>query len=221
MTPKEATKAAMKEVTAPVIATTLVMVAIFIPVAVMGGITGRLYQQFAITVAVSVVFSSINALTLSPALCGLLLRKQQPCAVRWGPFFRLFNSVPSTRPPSLHRLYPHRHPQNRHRPCVYDWLTGGLVFLGKLVPGGFMPSEDMGYLMVNIQLPDAASMQRTDEITEKVEKIIENHEEVEYITAVAGFSLLSNSMSSNAGFIFVALKDWNMRERPPTSWWRQ
>jgi len=80
------------------------------------------------------------------------------------------------------------------------------------VPGGFMPSEDMGYLMVNIQLPDAASMQRTDVITGKVEKIIETHEEVEYITAVAGFSLLSNSMSSNSGFIFVSLKDWGLRK---------
>jgi HAE1 family hydrophobic/amphiphilic exporter-1 len=93
MNPKDATRAAMKEVTAPVIATTLVMVAIFIPVAVMGGITGRLYQQFAITVAVSVVFSSLNALTLSPALCGLLLRKQTPMRGPLGAFFRLFNKV--------------------------------------------------------------------------------------------------------------------------------
>jgi HAE1 family hydrophobic/amphiphilic exporter-1 len=213
MTPKEATKAAMKEVTAPVIATTLVMVAIFIPVAVMGGITGLLYQQFAITVAVSVVFSSINALTLSPALCGILLRKQQPMRGPLGAFFRLFNSVfdkTTSAYTGFTRIVTRRIAIGLAFMII---LTGGLVFLGKLVPGGFMPSEDMGYLMVNIQLPDAASMQRTDEITEKVEKIIENHEEVEYITAVAGFSLLSNSMSSNAGFIFVALKDWGMREK--------
>jgi HAE1 family hydrophobic/amphiphilic exporter-1 len=213
MTPKEATKAAMKEVTAPVIATTLVMVAIFIPVAVMGGITGLLYQQFAITVAVSVVFSSINALTLSPALCGILLRKQQPMRGPLGAFFRLFNSVfdkTTSAYTGFTRIVTRRIAIGLAFMII---LTGGLVFLGKLVPGGFMPSEDMGYLMVNIQLPDAASMQRTDEITEKVEKIIENHEEVEYITAVAGFSLLSNSMSSNAGFIFVALKDWGMREQ--------
>jgi HAE1 family hydrophobic/amphiphilic exporter-1 len=213
MTPKEATKAAMKEVTAPVIATTLVMVAIFIPVAVMGGITGLLYQQFAITVAVSVVFSSINALTLSPALCGILLRKQQPMRGPLGAFFRLFNSVfdkTTSAYTGFTRIVTRRIAIGLAFMII---LTGGLVFLGKLVPGGFMPSEDMGYLMVNIQLPDAASMQRTDEVTKKVEKIIENHEEVEYITAVAGFSLLSNSMSSNAGFIFVALKDWGMREQ--------
>jgi HAE1 family hydrophobic/amphiphilic exporter-1 len=98
MNSKEATIHAMKEVTAPVIATTLVLVAVFIPVASMGGITGRLYQQFAITVAVSVVFSSLNALTLSPALCGILLRKQQPMRGPLGAFFRLFNRC-STRPP--------------------------------------------------------------------------------------------------------------------------
>ena len=213
MTPKAATKAAMKEVTAPVIATTLVMVAIFIPVAVMGGITGLLYQQFAITVAVSVVFSSINALTLSPALCGLLLRKQQPMRGPLGAFFRLFNRVfdkTTVAYTGFTRIVTRRIAVGL---VFMIALTGGLVFLGKLVPGGFMPSEDMGYLMVNIQLPDAASMQRTDVITKKVEKIIERHEEVEYITAVAGFSLLSNSMSSNAGFIFVALKDWSLRDK--------
>jgi HAE1 family hydrophobic/amphiphilic exporter-1 len=163
MTPKEATKAAMKEVTAPVIATTLVMVAIFIPVAVMGGITGLLYQQFAITVAVSVVFSSINALTLSPALCGILLRKQQPMRGPLGAFFRLFNSVfdkTTSAYTGFTRIVTRRIAIGLVFMII---LTGGLVFLGKLVPGGFMPSEDMGYLMVNIQLPDAASMQRTDE----------------------------------------------------------
>ncbi|MEN8760574.1 MAG: efflux RND transporter permease subunit [Desulfobacterales bacterium] len=213
MTPKKATKEAMKEVTAPVIATTLVMVAIFIPVAVMGGITGRLYQQFAITVAVSVCFSSLNALTLSPALCGLLLRKQQPMRGPLGAFFRLFNAAfdkSTVAYTGLTRIVARRIAMGL---VFMALLTGGLVFLGKLVPGGFMPSEDMGYLMVNIQLPDAASMQRTDVITKKAEKIIEVHQEVEYITAVAGFSLLSNSMSSNAGFIFVALKDWSLREK--------
>ena len=213
MTPKDATRAAMKEVTAPVIATTLVMVAIFIPVAVMGGITGRLYQQFAITVAVSVVFSSVNALTLSPALCGLLLRKQQPMRGPLGAFFRLFNSLFDKTTISytgFTRIVTRKIAMGLVFILV---LVGGLGVLGKLVPGGFMPSEDMGYLMVNIQLPDAASLQRTDAVTKKVETIIGKHPEVEYITGVTGFSLLSNSMSPNAGFIFVALKHWNQREK--------
>ena len=89
----------------------------------------------------------------------------------------------------------------------------GLVALGRILPGGFMPSEDMGYLMVNIQLPDAASLQRSDVVTRKIEKIIEKHDEVEFITAATGFSLISGSMSSNAGFIFVSLKDWGAREK--------
>jgi len=213
MTPKEATKAAMKEVTAPIIATTLVMVAIFIPVAVMGGITGRLYQQFAITVAVSVVFSSINALSLSPALCALLLRKPKPMRGPLGAFFRLFNKVfdnITEKYTGLTRIVTRRIAMGIIFMLV---LTGGMVYLGKLIPGGFMPSEDMGYLLVNVQLPDAASLQRSDAVLKKVEAIIENHSEVEFVTAATGFSLISGSMSSNAGFVFVSLKDWGEREK--------
>jgi HAE1 family hydrophobic/amphiphilic exporter-1 len=213
MTPKEATRAAMKEVTAPVIATTLVMVAIFIPVAVMGGITGRLYQQFAITVAVSVVFSSINALTLSPALCGLLLRKQKPMRGPLGAFFRLFNRV-FDKTTEAYTGFTRIVTREIALGLVFMLvLTGGLVFLGKVLPGGFMPSEDMGYMMVNIQLPDAASLQRSDVVVKKVEDILGRHEEVEFVTAATGFSLISGSMSSNAGFVFVSLKDWSERKK--------
>ncbi len=213
MSPKEATKAAMREVTAPVIATTLVMVAIFIPVAVMGGITGQLYQQFAITVAVSVVFSSINALTLSPALCALLLRKQKPIGGPLGAFFRMFNTVfdKTTKGyTDLTKIVARRIAMGLTFMLI---LTGGLIFLSKVLPGGFMPSEDMGYLMVNVQLPDAASLQRSDVVVKKVEEIIGKHEEVEFVTAATGFSLISGSMSSNAGFVFVSLKDWSERKK--------
>ena len=213
MSPRDATRAAMKEVTAPVIATTLVMVAIFIPVAAMGGITGRLYQQFAITVAVSVVFSSVNALTLSPALCGLLLRKQRPMGGPLGAFFRLFNAVfdRTTQTYTGAARIITRHIATGL--VLILVLVAGLSGLSKLLPGGFMPSEDMGYLMVNLQLPDAASLQRSDAVTRKVEAIIKKHEEVEYVTTATGFSLISGSMSPNAAFIFVALKHWNDRQR--------
>ena len=214
LSPKEATRAAMKEVTAPVIATTLVMVAVFIPVAVMGGITGRLYQQFAITVAVSVVFSSINALSLSPALCGILLRRREkPMGGPLGLFFKLFNKVfdKTTRGyTGLAKIVTRRIAMGLIFMLV---LTGGLLVLGKAVPGGFMPSEDMGYLMINVQLPDAASLQRSDAVVNKVEQIVRSHPEIEHVTAATGFSLLSGSMSSNAGFVFVALKDWDLREK--------
>ncbi|MCP4333208.1 MAG: efflux RND transporter permease subunit [Gammaproteobacteria bacterium] len=213
MTPKEATRAAMQEVTAPIIATTLVLVAVFIPVAVMEGITGSLYQQFAITVAVSVVFSSINALSLSPALCALLLRKRKPTGGPLGLFFKGFNKVfdkATAGYTSMTRVVARK---------IFIGLvfmaivTGGTGFLAKSLPGGFMPSEDMGYLLVNIQLPDAASLQRSDVVVRKAEGIIRQHSEVEYITAATGFSLISGSMSSNAGFIFVALHDWGERQK--------
>ncbi|MBW2708050.1 MAG: efflux RND transporter permease subunit [Deltaproteobacteria bacterium] len=211
--PKSATLKAMDEVTAPVIATTLVLVSVFIPVAIMGGITGSLYQQFAITVAVSVLFSSVNALTLSPALCALLLRKQKPMRGPLGAFFRLFNKLFD----KTTRIYVGFTKVVARKIAIgvvfILIITVGMGFLGKLVPGGFMPEEDMGYLMVNIQLPDAASLQRCDVVSRKVEKIIKKYEEVEFTTTAAGFSLLSNSMSSNSGFIFVSLKDWGLRQK--------
>ena len=212
MDPKAATIKAMEEVTAPVIATTLVLVAVFIPVAVMGGITGRLYQQFAITVAVSVLFSSVNALTLSPALCALLLRKQKPWRGPLGAFFRLFNKVFDK---STNAYVGFTKVVTRKIAIGVVFLlilTVAMGFLGKIIPGGFMPEEDMGYLMINIQLPDAASLQRTDAVSRKVEKIIRQYDEVEFITTAAGFSLLSGSMSPNSGFIFVSLKDWGLRK---------
>ncbi len=213
MSAKEATVQAMHEVTAPVIATTLVMVAVFIPVAVMEGITGSLYQQFAITVAVSVVFSSINALTLSPALCSLLLRPQKPTRGPLGLFFRLFNKTfdkSTTAYMGLTRLVARRLSIGV---IVVVVLIVAMGALGKKVPGGFMPEEDMGYLMVNLQLPDAASLQRTDAVAKKVESIINRYDEVAYVTTAAGFSLLSGSLATNTGFIFVSLKEWDLRER--------
>ncbi|MFP3911940.1 MAG: efflux RND transporter permease subunit [Desulfobacteraceae bacterium] len=209
--PKAATIKAMDEVTAPVVATTLVLVAVFIPVAVMGGITGSLYQQFAITVAVSVLFSSLCALTLSPALCSLLLRRQKPFRGPLGIFFKLFNKV-FQKSTNAYVGFTRALTRKIAIGVVFIvMLTVVLGVLGKSIPGGFMPEEDMGYLMVNVQLPDAASLQRTNTVCKQVEKIIRAHNEVAYITTAAGFSLLSNSMSSNTGFIFVSLKDWDLR----------
>ncbi len=213
MAPKAATEAAMQEVTAPIVATTLVMVAVFIPVAVMGGITGRLYQQFAITVAVSVLFSSINALTLSPALCGLLLRKRKPLRGPLGLFFRGFNALFDTITAGYAGSVRFITRKIAVGLVFIVVLTAGLGGLGKLLPGGFMPSEDMGYLMVNVQLPDAASLQRSDAVVKTVEELITAHEEVDFVTAATGFSLISGSMSPNAGFVFVSLKEWDQREK--------
>ncbi|MGD8364079.1 MAG: efflux RND transporter permease subunit, partial [Desulfobacterales bacterium] len=213
MDPRTATEEAMNEVTAPVIATTLVLVAVFIPVAVMGGITGRLYQQFAITVAVSVVFSSINALTLSPALCSLLLRKRKESRGPLGLFFKGFNKAFDTSTDAYMKVTNIVTRKIVRGLVLIAVVVAGLGYLGNVLPGGFMPEEDMGYFMVNIQLPDAASMKRSDAVSKKVEKIIGKYEEVEFITAATGFSMISNSYSSNAGFLFISLKDWKDRDK--------
>ncbi|KKL46251.1 hypothetical protein LCGC14_2347430, partial [marine sediment metagenome] len=212
MNPKEATVEAMKEVTAPVIATTLVLVAVFIPVAAMGGITGRLYQQFAVTVAVSVCFSSVNALTLSPALCSLLLRKRKSYRGPLGAFFRLFNKA-FDKSTASYLGFTRIMARKLARGVMFVViLIVVMAILGRSIPGGFMPEEDMGYLFVNIQLPDAASLQRSDVVTKKIEKIIANYEEVEFFTSLSGYSMLTGSYASNTSFIFVSLKDWNKRD---------
>lgn len=212
MSPKEATNTAMKEVTAPVIATTLVLIAVFVPVAAMGGITGSLYQQFAITIAVSVAFSSINALTLSPALCSLLLRKQEPSKGLLGKFFSIFNKQ-FDRTTEKYMSFTNVVARKINRGLVFIGITVVLlIVIGRFVPGGFIPEEDMGYLFVNIQLPNAASLQRTDVVAKQVEQILKRHEEVEYVTTAAGYSLLSGTMSSNAGFIFISLRNWDERD---------
>jgi HAE1 family hydrophobic/amphiphilic exporter-1 len=211
--PKRATSEAMSEVTAPVIATTLVLVAVFIPVAAMGGITGRLYQQFAITVAVSVVFSSVNALSLSPALCSLLLRKRQPSRGPLGIFFNGFNKV-FDKSTDAYMTLASATTRKIPRGLVFIVVVAiGLAVLGRMLPGGFMPEEDMGYFYVNIQLPDAASLQRSDAVTKKAEEIVSKHGAMEFVTAAAGYSMLTGSYASNAGFIFCSLKDWSERDK--------
>ncbi len=211
MTTKEATFDAMRKVTAPVIATTLVLIAVFIPVAGMAGITGLLYQQFAITIVVSVIVSSVNALTLSPALCSLLLKKPKPYGGPLGWFFGKFNKG-MDRTTESYMSFTNIVGRKIKRGVVFILImTLGAGIFGYLVPGGFIPAEDMGYLMVNIQLPDAASLQRTDEITKKAEDLILEYEEVEFVTAAPGYSLLSGAMTPNSGFLFVSLADWSER----------
>ena len=213
MSPREATEKAMSEVTAPVIATTLVLAAVFIPVAAMAGITGSLYQQFAITVAVSVIFSSINALTLSPALCSLLLRPKGEQKGILAYLFGKFNSGFDKLTASYITLTEHVTKSIKRGLIFIVIVVFGLFILSRLVPGGFMPNEDMGYFMVNIQLPDAASLQRSDVVAKKVEKILSKYEEIEYITTATGFSLISGSLNPNSGFIFIGLVDWGDRDK--------
>jgi HAE1 family hydrophobic/amphiphilic exporter-1 len=212
MNTKEATVAAMKEVTAPVIATTLVLIAVFAPTAFMGGITGRLYQQFAITIAVSVAFSSVNALTLSPALCSILLKKPQKYKGLLGKFFGWFNGVFDRSTVGYTKATTGFTGKVKRGAVFIVIFIVGVVIIGRAVPGGFIPEEDQGYLFVNIQLPDAASLQRSDEVTKQVEELLAEFPQIQYVTSVAGYSLLSSAFSTNTSFIFVSLRDWADRQ---------
>ena len=213
MTTKEATLDAMAKVTAPVIATTLVLVAVFIPVAGMAGITGILYQQFAITIVVSVCVSSLNALTLSPALCSLLLKKPQPYKGPLGWFFAKFNKGMDKSTDS-YMSFTNVVTRKLKRGVVFIViLTIGAGVVGKFVPGGFIPEEDMGYFYVNIQLPNAASLQRTAVISNQIEELLLEYPEVEYVLNATGYSMLSGSMIPNSGFMFVSLVNWSDRDR--------
>ncbi|WP_321373452.1 efflux RND transporter permease subunit [uncultured Draconibacterium sp.] len=213
MTAKEATLDAMRKVSAPVIATTLVLVAVFIPVAGMAGITGRLYQQFAITIVVSVLVSSVNALTLSPALASLLLKEPKPYKGPLGWFFGKFNKFMGKSTEGYMKLT-NVFTRKIKRGVVFILvITVGMAVFGKLVPGGFIPAEDMGYLFINMQLPDASSLQRSDAVAKKIETILEDFPEIEYVTNATGFSMLSGAMATNTGFMFIALKNWDDREK--------
>lgn len=213
MSAKEATTTAMKEVTAPVIATTLVLVAVFVPVASMAGITGRLYQQFAITLAVSVVFSSLNALTLTPAMCSILLRKPTPMKGPLGWFFGKFN-LGFDKTTKGYMSFTNIVSRKISMGMIFiGVILGGIFIVGGKLPAGFIPEEDQGYLFANVMLPEAASLQRSHKLTNEVEQMILETEGVEYTTAIAGFNLLTGAYSTNNGFIFVALKDWDQREQ--------
>jgi HAE1 family hydrophobic/amphiphilic exporter-1 len=211
---RAATVQAMKEVSAPVIGIALILSAVFIPVAFVPGLTGRMYQQFALTIAISVLLSAFSALSLSPALSVLLLKPARPMRGPLGPFFRGFNRG-------------------------FEWITGGYVgvarllvrravvtillvgvvilgagLLGRQLPAGFIPEEDQGLLGVNVQLPPGASLERTGALLTRVEGIVAKAKGVESFTTIGGFGLVTNTYQPNFGTILVRLKPWEERHDP-------
>ena len=212
MQPKEATIAAMKEVSGPIVATSLSLIAVFVPVAAMGGITGRLYQQFAITIAISVAISSVNALTLSPALSAMLLRPRGEKKSPLQPFYDRFNSVFDRTTQKYMGITGYCTRRLGVTLAGLAALTVAMSGLFGMVPGGFVPEEDEGYFLVNVQLPDAASLERTDAVVAQIEKLLGGTAGVESITAVGGYSLLTSSLAPNTGFFFVSLKPWEERD---------
>src|SRR5579871_2819598 len=212
LAPKEAAAKAMEELSGPVIGIALVLSSVFVPTAFIPGITGRLYQQFAVTIAISVVLSAFNALTLSPALAALLLRPKKESRGLLRKFFDWFNHV-----------------FGRATDGYVRW-SGGLIrkgavallalvgfgiaagFFGSRLPSSFLPDEDQGYVFVNMQLPNAASMERTNTTAKEVEKILASTPGVQYTTSVVGFSLLSFVQTSYNSFFFVTLNPWEDRK---------
>ncbi|HEX8984603.1 MAG TPA: multidrug efflux RND transporter permease subunit [Bryobacteraceae bacterium] len=214
MTPRDAALQAMHEVSGPVVAIAIILAAVFIPTVFIPGITGRLYQQFAVTIAISVLFSAFNALSLSPAMAALLLKPQTERRGPLGAFFRWFN-----------RMF-------RRTTDGYVGFSAilirkaafGLVFLGAVavaavlagrhLPSAFLPEEDQGYVLAVMQLPNASSLQRTSVAAEKVEDLMLNTPGVEGCTAVIGFNLLSGIANTYSAFFFVPLKIWDERTGP-------
>ena len=210
MAPRDATLKAMEEVSGPVVSIALILSSVFIPVAFMGGIQGSLNKQFAITIAISVLISAFNALTLSPALAAMWLRPRKEG--RWlGGFFRLFNRTfekASRGYISVSRALIRKAAVGLALLAVFAILAGGL---GRHLPTSFVPEEDYGYFLLNVQLPNAASLQRTDDVCRKVEAILSKTEGLNALNAIIGFSLLTRVTAPNNGFYFVGLKPWSER----------
>jgi len=214
MSPRDATFKAMSEVQAPVIGIALILAAVFIPVAFMAGITGRLYQQFALTIAVSVLISAFNALTLSPALAAMLLRPRRPAR---GPFARLgdgFNRVFAR----VTNGYIHTNARLVRKLAIPLLLLVGVgvlsAMIGRKLPSGFVPEEDNGYAIIGVQLPDAASLQRTKAVFKQVEEILGHTEGIRTYNTVAGFSFFTGSAASYVGTGFMGFQPWKLRNRP-------
>jgi len=214
MSPQDATYKAMEEVSGPVVAIALILAAVFIPTAAIPGITGRLYQQFAITIAISVLISAFNALTLSPALASLLLKPKTDKSKKslFGRFSTWFTGFFGRTTDS----YVHTSSVLLHKSTLSMLIIVGIgalaLFLGGRLPTSFIPTEDQGYAFVALQLPDASSLQRTDEAALKVSDALMKTPGVGGVIQINGFSLLTLTQSTNTAFFFVSLKDWSVRK---------
>jgi HAE1 family hydrophobic/amphiphilic exporter-1 len=212
--PVEATKLAMAEVSGPVVAIGLVLCAVFVPVAFMGGVTGQLYSQFALTIAVAVVFSVINALTLSPALCALMLKKPTPGRGPIAAFFKLFNRFFDWLSNSYGGIVGGLARKATRSMLLLVAVVVGIFFVGKFVPGGFIPDEDKGYLFLAVELPEGSSLQRTDEILKQVETMVGNTKGVRSAVGLAGYNILNGLNFPNTAMMFVGLEPWEERKAP-------
>ena len=212
MTPRDASFKAMEEVSSPVIAIALILAAVFIPTAFISGLKGSLYQQFAITIAISVLFSAFNALTLSPALCALLLKPKGAPKGPMAGFFKRFNH--------WFDLSTNKYVQasgymvRRAGIAVFLLVASCTIayFIGGRLPVSFLPEEDQGYMMASLQLPYGASLSRTSEAARQVEDKLMHTPGIENVSSVVGFNLLSTTASTYNAFFFIDFKDWDKRK---------
>ena len=212
MSPKDASLRAMEEISGPVVGIALVLSAVFIPTAFIPGITGRLYQQFAITIAISVLISAFNALSLSPALAALLLRPREKSRGLLRRFFDWFNRTFERATNGYVKVCGALIRKSAVALVMLGAFAAAAAFFSHKVPSSFLPDEDQGYLYVNLQLPSAASTERTERVARKIESILANTPGVESTTSVVGFSLLSFTRSTYNAFFWVTLKQWDDRK---------
>jgi HAE1 family hydrophobic/amphiphilic exporter-1 len=213
MSPRDASLKAMEEVSGPVVAIALILTAVFVPTVFIPGITGRLYQQFAVTIAISVLFSAFNALSLSPALCALLLK---PKTENHGPlarFFKWFNRVFGKATDGYIGVCAVLIRKSGFSLVFLALVAVVAVLIGGKLPTSFLPDEDQGYVFVAMVLPDASSLQRSSEAAKRVEDVILHTPGVAGCTSVVGFSLLSFTQNTYNSFFFVTLKDWDLRKK--------
>ena len=208
LSPRQAAIESMHEVTGAIIAIELVLVSVFVPVAFLGGLAGKLYQQFAVTVATAVTISGLIALTLTPALCALLLKPQHIESRLFRPFNRSFAWLTRTYLAGVRLTV-------RHAIIavgIFVIILGADALLFRTVPGGFVPSEDQGYLLGSLTLPDAATLQRTQEVGAAVQKVLLGHPAVEHVFVVNGLDVIAGANKTNAATIFIPLKPWDERK---------
>ena len=212
LNPREATLKAMEEVSAPVMGIALILCAVFVPVALLGGLVGSMYKQFALTIAISVLFSAFNALSLTPALCVLLLKQPRPMRGPLGTFFRGFNKVFDAATAgyvSVSRLLVRR---SLLTIAIVAAVAIGAGLFARVLPAGFIPDEDQGILGVNVQLPPGTSLERTSVLLKKVEEILAKTDGVESFQTIGGYGAVTSTYQPNYGTIFVRLKPWEERK---------
>ena len=212
MSPKDAALKAMEEISGPVVGIALVLSAVFVPTAFIPGITGRLYQQFAITIAISVLLSAFNALSLSPALAALLLRPRENRGGLLRKFFDWFNRTFERATNTYVKVCGALLRKSVFALFLLFLFGGAAAFFSGKVPSSFLPDEDQGYLYINLQLPSAASQERTEHVARKIEAILKDTPGVDVTTSVVGFSLLSFTRSTYNAFFWVTFKPWDDRK---------